>query len=129
MDLRVGGTYHYGHEAADGPAMWGRFVYREIVPPREAGAHQFVLRRGWRRHAPSDGADLAAGNAVGVHVRGAAGGKTRFTIRWSPHNATEEERKTFDASHDSMRQGWGGTMEQLEAYLKTARSRRAASPS
>ena len=31
--------------------------------------------------------------------------------------ATAEERKTFDTNHDSMRQGWGGTMDQLAAYL------------
>jgi uncharacterized protein YndB with AHSA1/START domain len=49
----------------------------------------------------------------------ASGGKTKFTVRWSPHNATEEEKKTFDASHDSMTQGWGGTLEQLAGYLKT----------
>ena len=33
MDLRVGGTYHYGMRAPDGSTMWGRFVYREIVRP------------------------------------------------------------------------------------------------
>jgi uncharacterized protein YndB with AHSA1/START domain len=44
-------------------------------------------------------------------------GRTKFTVRWSAHNATDEERKLFDSSHDSMRQGWGGTMEQLAAYL------------
>jgi uncharacterized protein YndB with AHSA1/START domain len=49
------------------------------------------------------------------------GGKTKVTIRWAPHNATDDERKTFDSSHDSMRQGWGGTMDQLEAYLAKAR--------
>jgi uncharacterized protein YndB with AHSA1/START domain len=50
-----------------------------------------------------------------------AGGKTRFTVRWSPHNATDEERRTFDAGHDSMRQGWGGTLEKLAGYLPKAR--------
>jgi uncharacterized protein YndB with AHSA1/START domain len=45
------------------------------------------------------------------------GGKTKFTVRWEPHNATEAEKKTFDAGRDSMRMGWSGTMEQLEAYL------------
>ena len=49
------------------------------------------------------------------------GGKTKVTIRWAPHNATDEERKTFDTSHDSMRQGWGGTMDQLADYLAKAR--------
>jgi uncharacterized protein YndB with AHSA1/START domain len=48
------------------------------------------------------------------------GGKTRFTVRWSPYNATDEERKTFDTGHDSMRQGWGGTLDKLEAYVKKA---------
>jgi uncharacterized protein YndB with AHSA1/START domain len=45
------------------------------------------------------------------------GNKTKFTVRWWPHNANDEERKTFDDNHASMSQGWSGTMEQLEAYL------------
>jgi len=32
MDLHVGGTYHYGMKTPNGDAMWGKFVYREIVP-------------------------------------------------------------------------------------------------
>jgi uncharacterized protein YndB with AHSA1/START domain len=49
------------------------------------------------------------------------GGKTRFTVRWSPHNASEDERKLFDGAHASMQQGWGGTLEKLEGYLAKAR--------
>jgi uncharacterized protein YndB with AHSA1/START domain len=49
------------------------------------------------------------------------GGKTKFTVRWSPYEATEEERKTFDAGHDSMTMGWSGTMEQFAAYLATTK--------
>src|SRR5262249_13815400 len=33
MDLRPGGTYHYGMRAPDGSTMWGKFIYREIVRP------------------------------------------------------------------------------------------------
>jgi uncharacterized protein YndB with AHSA1/START domain len=47
----------------------------------------------------------------------AGAGKTKFTIRWRTHNATAEEQKTFDAGQESMRMGWGGTMDQLTAYL------------
>jgi hypothetical protein len=36
------------------------------------------------------------------------------------HNATDGEQKTFEAGRDSMRMGWTGTMEQLEAYLAKA---------
>jgi uncharacterized protein YndB with AHSA1/START domain len=34
MDLRVGGTYHYGMRAPDRNVMWGKFAYREVTPPR-----------------------------------------------------------------------------------------------
>jgi uncharacterized protein YndB with AHSA1/START domain len=47
-------------------------------------------------------------------------GKTKFTIRWSPLNATAEEQKAFDEGHASMTQGWGGTLEQLADYLTKA---------
>ena len=49
------------------------------------------------------------------------GGKTKFTVSWEPHNATEEERKTFEAGRDSMRMGWSGTLEKLEGYLTKAK--------
>ena len=32
MDLRLGGTYHYGMQTPDGSVMWGKQVYREITP-------------------------------------------------------------------------------------------------
>ena len=48
-------------------------------------------------------------------------GKTTMTISGYPMNATDEERKTFDAGHDSMNKGWSGTMEQLAGYLATAK--------
>ena len=51
----------------------------------------------------------------------APGGKTKFTVRWSPYEATPEEQATFDAGHASMTGGWSGTFDQLEAYLKTAK--------
>jgi hypothetical protein len=44
-------------------------------------------------------------------------GRTTLTVRWAPHDATEIEQREFDAGHDSMRMGWGGTMEQLTAHL------------
>ena len=32
-DLRPGGVFHYHMRAAGGHEMWGKWVYREIVPP------------------------------------------------------------------------------------------------
>ena len=50
-------------------------------------------------------------------------GKTKFTVKWSPHNSSEEERDTFAKGHASMTQGWTGTLDQLTAYLATARKK------
>ena len=43
--------------------------------------------------------------------------KTTATVRCSPLNATEAERKTFEAGHEGMKQGWTGTFDPLAAYL------------
>jgi hypothetical protein len=42
-------------------------------------------------------------------------------VRWVPLNATEAERKTFDAGHGSMQMGWTGTFEQLAGYVPKAK--------
>ena len=44
-------------------------------------------------------------------------GKTTVTIKWTPLDSTDEERKTFDGARTSMTQGWTGTFEQLADYL------------
>ena len=120
MDLRPGGIYHYGMESPDGTVMWGKFVYREVVPQeRMVFINSFSDEEGGvTRHpmAPTWPLEMLSV----FTFEDAPGGKTKFTVRWSPHNASEEERKTFDAAHDGMTQGWGGTMEQLEAYLAKA---------
>ena len=121
MDLRPGGSYHYGMQAPNGAAMWGMFRYREVVPLERIVFVNFFSDEagGITRHpmAPTWPLELLST----FTFEDEADGKTKFTIRWSPLNATEEEQKTFDAGFDSMRMGWGGTMEQLEAYLATTK--------
>jgi uncharacterized protein YndB with AHSA1/START domain len=121
MDLRPGGTYHYGMKTPDGKTMWGKFTYREIVPPQKlVFVNCFSDENGGvTRHPMSPTWPLEMLSTF--TFEDAPGGKTRFTIRWSPLNATDEERKTFDTSHDGMQQGWGGTLDQLADYLATAR--------
>ena len=121
MDLRVGGTYHYGMKTPNGGAMWGKFVYREITPPE-----RLVLIDSFSDEAGGLGRHPMAPTwppqMLSIFTfEEQPGGKTKFTVRWSPYEATEEERATFDAGHDSMTQGWSGTMEQLAAYLVSAK--------
>jgi uncharacterized protein YndB with AHSA1/START domain len=120
MDLRPGGTYHYGMKAPDGTPMWGKFVFREIVAPeRMVFINSFSDEAGGTtRHPMHMSWPLEMLSVFTFEEQ--PGGKTKFTIRWAAHNATEEERKTFDDGHNSMRQGWGGTMDKLEAYLAKA---------
>jgi uncharacterized protein YndB with AHSA1/START domain len=117
MDLRPGGTYHYGMKAPDGTPMWGKFVYREVeAPKRMVFFNSFSDEAGGiTRHPMAPTWPLEMLSIFTFEEE--PGGKTKLTIRWSPHNATDDERKTFDAGHDGMRQGWGGTLEQLTAYL------------
>ena len=121
MDLRPGGTFHYHMEMADGTPVWGKMVYREITPrDRIVFINSFSDEFGGTARHPM--APTWPLEMLSVFTfEDVPGGKTRFTVRWSPHNATAEERKTFDGGHDSMRQGWGGTLDQLEGYLATAK--------
>ena len=120
MDLRIGGTYLYGMETPDGKTMWGKFVYREITPPeRMVFINSFSDEAaGLTRHPLSPTWPLQMLSIFTFEEQ--PGGKSKFTVRWAPYEATDEERKAFDAGHDSMKGGWGGTMDQLAAYLATA---------
>jgi uncharacterized protein YndB with AHSA1/START domain len=121
IDLRPGGMHHYALKPAEGPLMWGRQVYREIVAPeRLVFINSFSDEEaGLTRHpmAPTWPIELL----TIVTFEEQADGKTKLTVRWSPLNPTAEEQQTFDAGHDSMRQGWGGTLDKLDAYLAQPR--------
>ena len=121
MDLRVGGTYHGAMRDPGGRVMWAKFVYREIVAPELlAWVHSFSDEAGGlTRHPMSPTWPLKL--LTTVTLAQAPENKTALTLRWSPLEATEEERKTFDAAHDGMRGGWGGSFDQLDAYLAKAK--------
>ena len=117
MDLRPGGTYLYGMRTPDGKDMWGRMVYREIVPPEKiVFINSFSDEQGGlTRHPMAPTWPMEMLSIFTFEEQ--PGGKTRFTVRWSPYNATAEEQAAFDKGHDSMNMGWSGTLEQLGAYL------------
>lgn len=115
-DFRPGGTLLYCMRSPAGPDMWGKWTYREIVPPRRlvfvmsfsdaaGGLTVHPMMPDWPRETLS------------TVVFTEHGDKTTVTIRWSALNATAAERKVFNTSHDSMRQGWGGTLEKLTEYV------------
>jgi uncharacterized protein YndB with AHSA1/START domain len=117
LDFRPGGIFHYSMRSPDGHEMWGKFVYREIVSPeRIVLINSFSNENGELvRHpmSPTWPLEMLSTFTFVEHD-----GKTTLTIRWSPYQATEAELKTFDDGRQGMNQGWTGTLDQLDAYLK-----------
>lgn len=118
MDFRPGGIFHYCMLTPDGHEMWGKWVFREIEAPLRlvlvssfSDAHGGITRHPLNPQWPL--------KTLSTTTFEAQENKTLLTIRWTPLNPTAEERATFAQSHASMQQGWGGTLEQLENYLKT----------
>ena len=117
VDLRPGGTFLYGMKAPDGSDMWGKFVYREIKAPERL---VFVVsfsdpQAGVTRHPGTENWPQYILSTVTFAQQG---GKTKVTVQWTPHEATELERRTFEEGRPSMQQGWTGTLDQLSAYLE-----------
>jgi uncharacterized protein YndB with AHSA1/START domain len=118
VDLRPGGVFHYSMRSPDGRKMWGKWVYREIVPPeRLVSVVSFSDADGnLLRHPMSPTWPLELLHTMTLSERD---GKTTLTVSGVPTNATEEERKTFRAGRNSMEAGFTGTLDQLAAYLSS----------
>lgn len=120
VDLRVGGVFHYGMQAPNGGEMWGKWTFREIVAPerlvivisfsdKDGGVTRHPMAPDWPREM------------LGTTTFEDRNGKTLLTTRTVAFNATEVERKAFEAGFDGMKQGFTGTFDQLETYLTTAK--------
>ena len=120
VDLRPGGVFRYSMRSPDGHEMWGKWVYRDIVPPESlSSVVSFTDEHGnIMRHPASPTWPLEVLNIMRLSEQD---GKTTMTISGYPIHATEEERTTYDAGHGSMKQGFTGTLDQLEAYLEKAK--------
>jgi uncharacterized protein YndB with AHSA1/START domain len=116
LDLRPGGVFHYSMQLPDGPVMWGRFVYREIVPQeRIVFVNSFSDEKGGVTRNPwIAGWPLEVLNTLTLTEHD---GKTKLTLRGGPINATEEELQAFRGGLAGMEQGFAGTFDQLDRYL------------
>ena len=119
FDLRPGGVFHYAMAFQPGHEMYGRFIYREIAAPeRLVWVNSFSDAAGGITRAPFPQLkELWPLEVLNVMTLTEAGGKTTLMLRGSPINASAEERAVFAAHTDSMRQGFGGTFDQLAGFL------------
>jgi len=119
LELKPGGMFHYAMEFQPGQPIFGRFVYREIVAPeRLVYVSAFSDESGGITRAPFPQIrDTWPLEILNTMTLAEAGGKTTLTVRGGPIDPTEAEAKTYLGMFESMRQGFGGTFDQLEAYL------------
>ena len=119
LELRPGGMFHYGMRAPNGLEMWGKFVFREILPmSRLVFVVSFSDKEGGTaRHFASATWPLEVLNTVTFTE---TGGKTTLELRGIPVNASDVERETFAGAFDGMRAGFKGTLDQLDEYLASS---------
>jgi uncharacterized protein YndB with AHSA1/START domain len=116
MDFRPGGQFHYCMALPDGQPMWGKFLYQAIdAPERIVFINGFSDAEGhFTRHPMAPTWPLQVLNVLTLEEQD---GRTTLTLRGGPHRASAAEQQTFAAGFDSMRMGFGGTFDQLAAYL------------
>ena len=117
LELKHGGIFHYQLKTPLGQSMWGKFVFREI---EEFKKLSFVVSFSDEfgnilRHPMSMSWPLEVFSTVTFSE---IAGKTHLHLTAIPVNASDNEIKTFVEGFNSMNQGWKGTFEQLEDYLK-----------
>jgi uncharacterized protein YndB with AHSA1/START domain len=115
LDFKPGGIFHYSMQSPMGE-MWGRFHYMEIVElERIVFTNSFSDKDGNITRAPfSNDFPLEIMNILTLNEQE---GKTTVTLKGSPINATEAEINFFTNMFSGMREGFGGTFDQLEEYL------------
>lgn len=116
LELQQGGIFHYGMKGPNGGMMYGRFVFRDILPPeRLIWTTSFADEKGNAIRAPfSDQFPVETYNVLTLTD---LGDKTRLTLSGCPINASQAELDFYRNMFDSMKNGFGGTFKQLMAYV------------
>lgn len=117
QSLKPGGTYHYGIAGADGNEMWGLATYSEITPfsrlvyvqsfsDKDGGITAHPMAPTWPKEMTTIFEFIPAGDK-----------QTTLKINWIFAGIDDAEAAIFAGAHDGMRQGWTGSLDQLNDYL------------
>ncbi len=117
FNFKPEGIFHYKLDG-NGQTMWGLFVYKNISSPdllefvsSFSDENANVCKAPFPMDFP-----LQIFNQVTLTENN---GITTLLLQGHPINATPEQEATYKALTESMQQGFGGTFNQLENYLKT----------
>jgi uncharacterized protein YndB with AHSA1/START domain len=117
FEFRPGGFFHYAMNFDGAPTWWGRFNYREIVEgERLVWLNSFANAQCGIARAPfSEVCPLEIENTATFTEKD---GVTTVALRAIPFGESAAERRYFEELKPSLEQGYGGTLDQLAAYLK-----------
>lgn len=116
LDFRPDGIFHFCMKTPDGDEMWARWKFLEITAPdRLVWINSFSNPAG--KVVPPPFPDPWPSEILNTVTFTEHAGKTTVSIHSTAFNAPVTEQQTFDHNHDSMRGGWGGTLDQLAAHL------------
>lgn len=117
LDFRPGGHFHY--KMMGQQINYGLFKYLQIDAPHSIEwINSFADAAGNAIKPPFEGIDFPK-EIVNKITLTEKEGITTLQLVSTPLNATENELTTFTSFTESMEQGFGGTLGQLEAYLQT----------
>ena len=120
MDLRPGGVFHCGMRSVEGYKMWAVFSYNDVVQlERLVFLSAFSNQAGELKRHPIV-PTWPMQTLTTIALEDDTGAHTKLTIAWSPHEATEIECQTFNASHVGLKATWNAAFDQLAAYLARA---------
>jgi uncharacterized protein YndB with AHSA1/START domain len=120
QELKPQGVFHYHMTHPDGMDMWAKFIYQEIVAPeRLVFLNCFSDAEGNTVPAPfgPEFADFPLEVKITVTFAEHEG-KTTVKLQGEANEASPAQQAFFRGMFDSMQQGYRGTFDQLEAYLK-----------
>lgn len=118
-DIKPGGSTFYFMTNDQGLKMYGRTKYLEINKPDQVvytqqfcDEHEKISRHPMAPTWPET-------MLTTVQLTEEGPDRTRVTVTWEPHGATTpEELETFIKSKSGMTQGWTGSFDKLDAYLR-----------
>ena len=118
-DIKPGGSAFYCMTGQGDTKIFGKANYLEIVKPNRIVYTQCFCDENQKvaRHPMAPTWPEVMKTTVLLETEGAD--KTRVTVKWEViGDATPAERETFNKAKAGMSQGWGGSFDKLEEYLK-----------
>ena len=115
-DITPGGASLHKMSAPNGFEMWLLTKYEEISPPSKLVFRQYTSNASGDILPNPQMPDWPRELRTTITLE-AVGGKTRLQLVWQPVDPTREEIEAFEASRAEHGKGWGGGLEQLDAYL------------